>query len=171
VERGIESGDSEPNTATRTQVAGTLGLDDGTPTAAAELTQAERAIIELAARGLTNQELASSRGVSERTVANQLTLAYRKLRIAGRRELRAKLGCGVRASVPCPDAFPAGHSPPPLPAPSDRLPRGLSSRERQVLSLVDLGQSNKLIAYSLGLSVSTVSTTLTRARRKQTLAG
>jgi DNA-binding CsgD family transcriptional regulator len=42
----------------------------------------------------------------------------------------------------------------------------LTHRERQVLAYADLGQSNKLIAYSLGLSISTVSTLLSRARRK-----
>jgi DNA-binding CsgD family transcriptional regulator len=44
--------------------------------------------------------------------------------------------------------------------------RTLSPRERQVFGYAELGQSNKLIAYSLGLSVSTVSTLLARARRK-----
>lgn len=42
----------------------------------------------------------------------------------------------------------------------------LTTRERQVLAYAELGHSNKLIAYSLGLSVSTVSTLLSRARRK-----
>jgi DNA-binding NarL/FixJ family response regulator len=42
----------------------------------------------------------------------------------------------------------------------------LTRRERQVLGYAELGQSNKLIAYSLGLSISTVSTLLERARKK-----
>jgi DNA-binding NarL/FixJ family response regulator len=42
----------------------------------------------------------------------------------------------------------------------------LTPRERQVLGYAELGQSNKLIAYSLGLSTSTVSTLLERARKK-----
>ncbi|MFZ5893360.1 MAG: LuxR C-terminal-related transcriptional regulator [Myxococcota bacterium] len=42
----------------------------------------------------------------------------------------------------------------------------LSKREQQVLAYAALGQSNKLIAYSLGLSLSSVSTLLARARRK-----
>jgi DNA-binding CsgD family transcriptional regulator len=44
--------------------------------------------------------------------------------------------------------------------------RALTQRERQVLAYANLGQSNKLIAYSLGLSPSSVATLLTRARRK-----
>jgi DNA-binding CsgD family transcriptional regulator len=44
--------------------------------------------------------------------------------------------------------------------------RALTPREQQVLGYADLGHSNKLIAYSLGLAVSTVSTLLSSARRK-----
>jgi DNA-binding CsgD family transcriptional regulator len=44
--------------------------------------------------------------------------------------------------------------------------KALSKREQQVLAYAALGQSNKLIAYSLGLSLSSVSTLLARARRK-----
>jgi hypothetical protein len=42
----------------------------------------------------------------------------------------------------------------------------LTERERQVLAYAELGHSDKLIAYSLGLSRSTVATLLARARRK-----
>jgi DNA-binding CsgD family transcriptional regulator len=44
--------------------------------------------------------------------------------------------------------------------------RTLTQRERQVLGYAELGHSNKLTAYALGLSSSSVSTHLTRARRK-----
>ena len=44
--------------------------------------------------------------------------------------------------------------------------RRLSARESQVLGYAGLGHSDKLIAYALGLSRSTVGTLLTRARRK-----
>jgi len=47
--------------------------------------------------------------------------------------------------------------------------RGLTLRERQVLAYAGLGHSNKVIAYELGLSTSTVSTHLARARRKMQL--
>jgi len=44
--------------------------------------------------------------------------------------------------------------------------RALTPRERQVFAYAELGHSDKLIAYSLGLSLSTVSTLLSNARRK-----
>lgn len=44
--------------------------------------------------------------------------------------------------------------------------RGLTPRERQVFAYAELGHSDKLIAYTLGLSLSTVSTLLSNARRK-----
>jgi DNA-binding CsgD family transcriptional regulator len=44
--------------------------------------------------------------------------------------------------------------------------RALTVREHQVLAYAELGHSNKLIAYSLGLAISTVSTLLTSARSK-----
>jgi DNA-binding CsgD family transcriptional regulator len=48
--------------------------------------------------------------------------------------------------------------------------RALTLRERQVLAYAGLGHSNKVIAYELGLSTSTVSSHLTRARAKLRLA-
>jgi DNA-binding CsgD family transcriptional regulator len=110
----------------------------------ARLTRAELETLELAGQGLTNERLAAVRGVSLGTVASQLTVAYRKLGVGGRRELRARL----RAL------------PPPVPAVS------LTSREREILLLVERGESNKVIAFTLGVAISTVSTILTRARRK-----
>ena len=51
-------------------------------------------------------------------------------------------------------------------APSVRDPRGLTPRERQVVAYTVLGESSKLIAYRLGLSESTISSTLNEALRK-----
>ncbi|PZR09899.1 MAG: hypothetical protein DI536_21455 [Archangium gephyra] len=51
---------------------------------------------------------------------------------------------------------------PPTPA----LPKELSDREAQVLTHAKLGHSNKVIAYELGLSASTVRVLLHRASRK-----
>ncbi len=45
-------------------------------------------------------------------------------------------------------------------------PRALTLRERQIVGYVALGQSNKLIAYELGLSPSTVAVHLQRASAK-----
>jgi DNA-binding CsgD family transcriptional regulator len=44
--------------------------------------------------------------------------------------------------------------------------RALTERERQVCTFAAMGRSNKLIAYSLGLSISSVGKHLARARRK-----
>jgi DNA-binding CsgD family transcriptional regulator len=44
--------------------------------------------------------------------------------------------------------------------------RALTERERQVLTSVARGHSNKAIAHSLGVAISTVATYLHRARRK-----
>lgn len=48
--------------------------------------------------------------------------------------------------------------------------RALTPRERQVLGYAELGNSNKLIAYALGLSPSTVATVLSRAKGKLGIA-
>jgi DNA-binding CsgD family transcriptional regulator len=45
-------------------------------------------------------------------------------------------------------------------------PRRLSARERQVVAYARLGHSNKLIAYELGLAVSSIGTHLARAMAK-----
>jgi DNA-binding CsgD family transcriptional regulator len=45
-------------------------------------------------------------------------------------------------------------------------PRALTRRERQVVGFAALGQPNKLIAYELGLSPSTVGVLMARAARK-----
>jgi len=57
--------------------------------------------------------------------------------------------------------FLAHRNPPEL-----RRYRALTMREQQVLAYAQLGHPNKLIAYSLGLSLSAVGTHLARARRK-----
>jgi DNA-binding CsgD family transcriptional regulator len=63
----------------------------------AVLSAAERAVVELAARGLSNERIANQRGVAPRTIANQLGAAYCKLGISSRRELGQLLKSG-RAS-------------------------------------------------------------------------
>jgi DNA-binding CsgD family transcriptional regulator len=55
------------------------------------LTPSERRIVELAAGGATNREIAQSLFVTARTVESHLTQAYRKLRVTSRDELGAVL--------------------------------------------------------------------------------
>lgn len=52
-----------------------------------ELTPAEREVAEHVFAGRSNREIAEQRGVSERTVANQLASIYRKLELLDRHEL------------------------------------------------------------------------------------
>jgi DNA-binding NarL/FixJ family response regulator len=68
------------------------------------LSSSESAVAELAARGLSNSEIAAERGTSTRTVANQLGSVFAKLGIASRAELPIAIA-GLRD-----DAQPAAES-------------------------------------------------------------
>ncbi len=58
------------------------------------LSEAERTILEAAALGRSNDEIAAARGVSVRTVAKQLSSAFRKVGVGSRSELVARLARG-----------------------------------------------------------------------------
>ena len=58
--------------------------------------EAEREVALLLVRGATNAEVAAARGTSERTVANQVQSLFRKLGVASRAELAARLQRGAR---------------------------------------------------------------------------
>jgi DNA-binding NarL/FixJ family response regulator len=66
-----------------------LVVDDGAP---APLTTAEWEVARLAARGMSNLEIARDRATSPRTIANQLASAFRKLGVQSRSELAARVG-------------------------------------------------------------------------------
>lgn len=55
----------------------------------AEFTIAERAVLALVRQGLTNAEIATRRGTSERTIANQVASMLKKSRAPSRRALAA----------------------------------------------------------------------------------
>lgn len=57
----------------------------------ARLTPAERIAVQRLCEGLSNREIARTRRVSPRTVANQLASAFRKLQVGSRAELVARL--------------------------------------------------------------------------------
>jgi DNA-binding NarL/FixJ family response regulator len=61
----------------------------GRPLAFEKLTPAELSVAEGVLAGCSMRELAGQRGVSERTIANQMAGIYRKLGIASRHELVA----------------------------------------------------------------------------------
>jgi DNA-binding NarL/FixJ family response regulator len=62
-----------------------------TPPATASLTNAERAVAKLVARGATNDEIARARKTSLRTVANQIASIMRKLGVASRVAIAARI--------------------------------------------------------------------------------
>jgi DNA-binding NarL/FixJ family response regulator len=72
-----------------------LSLPLETFDAQADLTPAEREIVRRLLRGESNRAIASGRGTSERTVANQVASIYQKLGLASRSELAA-LACSSR---------------------------------------------------------------------------
>jgi DNA-binding NarL/FixJ family response regulator len=57
---------------------------------AAELTDAERAVVAAVLEGRTNAAIASMRGTSPRTIANQVAAVFRKLGVRSRTELATK---------------------------------------------------------------------------------
>ncbi|MEO8874604.1 MAG: LuxR C-terminal-related transcriptional regulator, partial [Polyangiaceae bacterium] len=78
--RPLRSGDRE------------LVLLSFTPRPLPRLTEAERDVALALARGLTNAEIARTRNVSPRTVANQVAAIMKKLDVSSRVELAARFG-------------------------------------------------------------------------------
>lgn len=66
-------------------------LDESDPTPAAALTERERAVLALVARGLTDRAVAGRLGIAEATVHKHLEHAYRKLGVTNR--VSATLAC------------------------------------------------------------------------------
>ena len=156
------------------------------------LTDAERAVAVLVARGLSNLQIAQRRGRSPRTVANQVRSVYTKLEIESRQQLarqcikaldraRARLHRGndegllslwrglVQGRWSVFDQvdtdgkhFIVVHENDPDAAGPKRLTR----RETQVATYAAQGHTNKTIAYELGIARTTVATHLTTALSK-----
>jgi DNA-binding CsgD family transcriptional regulator len=61
-----------------------------------ELTPAERAVAQAAARGMPCDAIAAARGTSSRTVRNQLTSIFKKLKVSSRVDLAAHLARSKR---------------------------------------------------------------------------
>ena len=68
------------------------------PSAFAALTAAELEVAEGVIEGLSPRQLSRRRGVSERTVSNQLAHIYKKLGVSSKHELLALVG-GSRREV------------------------------------------------------------------------
>ena len=58
-----------------------------------ELTAAEAEVVTLCLQGMSNEAIASARGVSTKTVSNQLSSVYQKLGVFSRTELFAAMSC------------------------------------------------------------------------------
>lgn len=69
------------------QWAAAVAGASASPATERELTQAEREVAAHVLEGSSNRQIAEQRGVSERTVANQLASIYRKLELQDRHEL------------------------------------------------------------------------------------
>jgi DNA-binding NarL/FixJ family response regulator len=67
-----------------------LPREPGTSDSYDALTQSERGVVELVMQGWSNSRIAAERGTSSRTIANQLSAAYRKLGVQSRRQLIAR---------------------------------------------------------------------------------
>jgi DNA-binding CsgD family transcriptional regulator len=84
------------------QVAGeqllVVGYPLKRPASFAVLTAAELEVTEGVIQGLTPRQLSRQRGVSERTVSNQLANIYKKLGVSSKHELLALVG-GSRGEV------------------------------------------------------------------------
>ena len=77
-----------------TPSVGTADLTNAAPPSG-NVSPAEREVLVLLTRGLSNGEIAKERGTSVRTVANQLQQLYQKFQVTSRVELVAKLGVRV----------------------------------------------------------------------------
>ncbi len=64
-----------------------LAIPLAAPKLPSSLTAAEQAVVQLLCEGASNDEIARRRGVSKKTVGNQLESIYRKLHVTSRAEL------------------------------------------------------------------------------------
>ncbi|OLM01456.1 Adenylate cyclase [Pseudonocardia sp. Ae406_Ps2] len=80
----------DPAASTRARTADPAGTAGSGVAGADRLTAAELRVVELAAAGDGNQQIAARLGLSRRAVEKRLTSAYRRLGISGRAELRPR---------------------------------------------------------------------------------
>ena len=120
----------------------------------APLTAAEQIVMIGIFEGESNEVIARRRGTSPRTVANQISSIFRKCGVGSRAELVARRGAGDSAAGTCCEGS--------LPS----TEQSLTVRERDIVGRAARGESNKVIAYELGLAPSTISGHLTKAAAK-----
>lgn len=95
--RAVASGEAIFSPAIARRLMGFFAAPKPEPTAFPELTDREREILTLIARGSGNQEIAQNLSLSVKTVRNHVSLIYSKLQVADRAQaaLRAREG-GLR---------------------------------------------------------------------------
>ena len=128
---------------------------------AVALTRAERDVLARIATGASNAEIASARGVSVRTVANQVARLFKKLNATSRYELiqwtalaHSEAAVVERESMSVVARSPAADW------------RSLTADERDVVWRFAQALPYKNIAYELDLAIGTVVGRLRRAMRK-----
>ncbi|MGK8521355.1 LuxR C-terminal-related transcriptional regulator [Nocardia asteroides] len=123
-----------------------------------DLSEREFEVLRLVARGMTNPEIGTELGISERTVQAHLSRIYRKLGTDGRMETTATL---VQAGL-----LPGEHEVDRSRPDRDYSRSQFTEREREVLDLVGKGLTNPEIVAALEISDSTVKSHLTNIRHK-----
>jgi len=145
--------DDSPTYGARTVLA-LLDADAEAP----RLTAAEQHVLALLLDGCDNQAIATERGTSVRTIANQVSSLFRKFKLCSRAELAARASGFLHGEILRDWQARAG-------AIATGLAQ-LSLRRRLVLSLRARGRSIKFISFELGIAMSTVSAELTVTTRK-----
>jgi DNA-binding CsgD family transcriptional regulator len=115
------------------------------------LTDGERRVVELAADGLSNREVADRLGISTRTVEGRLRKGFKKLRSNDREQLSALIEAVYGLDAQRKSAA--------------TMPR-LTPREREVAGLLVEALSNKEIAKRLGIGVRTAEDHVAQLRMK-----
>ena len=121
----------------------------------AALTPAELDVARFASVGLSNSDVARTRGTSVNTVARQMVVILKKLGIGSRRVLAARVWQELAAGHRSPLGVAKGRAP--VPSKVALAWRRLTVRERQVLRLVARDLTYRVIARKLGISATTVS--------------
>ncbi len=145
--------EASPTYGARTALA-LLDADAEAP----RLTAAEQHVLTLMLDGCDNQTIATERGTSARTIANQVSSLLRKFKLCSRAELAARASGFLRADILRDWQVRAG-----------AIAAGLAQvtpRQRLALSLRARGHSIKFISFELGIAMSTVSAELKLTRRK-----
>jgi DNA-binding NarL/FixJ family response regulator len=88
--RAVAAGDAIFSSGVADRLAALLANEPVTPRAFPSLTERERQVLELVARGLTNSEIATALGISLKTVRNNVSNILTKLEVSGREQAVVK---------------------------------------------------------------------------------